>query len=415
VDSRIRKSFYCFTTLLLVFVIGGISIPNVLHAQDNSSSYELLPAPDVWYNSVDGVRVGIRLRGQVPGTFGDGPHRLNTGLWLGTNFPDNPISYYLKYTEPIPAISDFGSEGSISAITSYRTGLQAHGLTFNKRWQTGFNELNYKDLAIGVRGEHRFNEEYLLYRQLWQDQWLYLANAAFDYTDVNSLGRYLLSLSINANIAGKADPFFRSEIIISQKADLSDQFSISGRLYSGFATDNTAPEYLFTHGFQSARSWMKSGLTRARGTIPPSWMQIGNIQVTGGPNLRGYLKNDIRSLNNGGMPLYTSISALNLELDYPNPLDQGLKKIPVIGGLIDLRSYLFWDSGTSLGLTSIEENNILSDAGLGFLLSINIPDYLGKSRGLVLRYDMPFWLSHSGAENAFKFRQVFGIGATISL
>jgi len=415
VDNRIIKSFYSCLTIFLILVLAGFSIPNELHAQDNDSSYELLPAPDAWYNSVDGVRIGVRLRGQVPGTFGDGPHRLNAGLWLGTKFPTQPVSYYLKFTEPIPAISDFGNEGSISARTSYRTGFQTHGLTFNKRWQTGFNEMNYKELAIGLRGEHRFNEDYLLYQNLWQTQWLYIVNTAFDFTDINKFGRYALSISFDANIAGDAERFLRSEVSFRQKVDLSEQFSISGRLYSGFATDNTAPEYLFTHSFQSARNWMESGLTRARGTIPPAWIQIGNIQFSGGPNLRGYLNDDIQTLNDGNAPLYTSISALNLELSYPNPLDNKLKEIPVIGGLMDLRSYLFWDTGTSLGLTSIEESNVLSDAGVGVLLSVDIPDYLGKSRGLVLRYDMPLWLSHPGSENAFKFRQVFGIGATISL
>jgi hypothetical protein len=410
---RLKPFYYCITLCLILFTV-GLFIPSKSFAQQESS-YELLPAPDAWYNSVDGVRIGVRLRGQVPGTFGDGPHRLNAGLWLGTNFPANPVSYYLKYTEPLASISDFGSEGSISAQTSYRTGFQSHGLIFNKRWQTGFNELNYKELVIGFRGDKRFNDEYLLYRQLWQSQWLYIANAAFDFTNVNKLGRYALSLSVDANVAGAADRFLRSEIIFRQKINLSDQFSLSGRLYSGFATDNTAPEYLFNHSFSSARSWMESGLTRARGTIPPSWMQIGNIQVTGGANLRGYLDQDIQLLNNGDLPLYTSLSSVNLELNYPNPIDNGLKNIPVVGGLVDLRSYVFWDSGSSLGLTSIEENNLLSDAGLGFLLSIDIPDYLGKSRGITLRYDLPLWLSHPGAENPFEFRQVFGIGATISL
>lgn len=413
-DYRSLKLFhYCIGFCLILFSIGTF-VPNESIAQDNSS-YELLPAPDVWYNSVDGVRIGVRLRGQVPGTFGDGPHRLNAGLWLGTNFPDNPVSYYLKYTEPIPSISDFGSEGSISAETSLRTGFQSQGLSFNKRWQTGFNELNYKELSIGARAEERFNNEYLLYQQLWQSQWLYVAHSTFDLTNVNRFGRYAFSASVDANLGGEADQFLRSEIILRQKINFSEQLFLSGRLYTGFATDNTAPEYLFTHSFNSARSWMDSGLTRARGTIPPSWMQLGNIQVTGGPNLRGYLDKDIQILNNGNQPLYTSLSSINLELNYPNPLDNGLKNIPVIGGLIDLRSYLFWDSGTSLGVTAMEEQNLLSDAGLGFLLSIDIPDYLGKSRGVTLRYDMPLWLSHPGTENAFSFRQVFGIGATISL
>ncbi|MDZ7680297.1 MAG: hypothetical protein U5J63_00970 [Fodinibius sp.] len=83
--------------------------------------------------------------------------------------------------------------------------------------------------------------------------------------------------------------------------------------------------------------------------------------------------------------------------------------------LVDLRSYLFFDSGTSLGLTSVEEKRTLADAGLGFLFSIDVPDYLGKSRGIAIRYDIPLWLSHPGSEKSFRFRNVIGIGAIISL
>jgi hypothetical protein len=321
----------------------------------------------------------------------------------------------MRYTEPISAISDFGSEGSVSLESSYRTGFQNHGLYFNKRWQSGFNESNYKELAVSFRAEHRFNSDYLLYQQLWQSRWLYLGGISFNITDVNRLGRYTITLSADGNVAGEADSFLRSELILRQQWEFSEVFSLNSRLYSGFASQNTAPEYLFTHSFSSARSWMDSGLTRARGTIPPAWMQLGNIQVTGGANLRGYLYDDIQLLNAGTAPLYTSLSALNLEFNYPNPLDNGLKQIPVIGKLIDLRSYLFFDSGTSFGLTSIEEQRWLSDSGLGFLLSIDIPDYLGKSRGLVLRYDMPLWISHPGPESNIDFRQVIGIGATIAL
>jgi hypothetical protein len=160
---------------------------------------------------------------------------------------------------------------------------------------------------------------------------------------------------------------------------------------------------------------MNSGLTRARGTIPPAWMRSGNIQVAGGANLRGYTYQDIQRLNNFVDPLFTSLSSVNLELDYPNPLDKAFSKIPVFGGFIRLRSYLFFDAGTSLGLTSFEDERVLADAGPGFLFSINIPDYLGKPRGIMIRYDLPLWISHAGTENSFKFRNVIGIGTVISL
>lgn len=397
------------TALLAVTVI--CFIPSDSSGQ--SQSYEILPAPDLWFNSVDGIRVGGRFVGQMEGTFGDGPHRLKAGVWLGTKFPDNPVSYYLSFTEPIPSISEFGSEANINVESSFRTGFQQHGLTFNKRWQTGFDEKNYKELAVGFRFEHRFDDDYLLYRQLWQDSWLYMPSVNLLMTDEGAIGRYRFSFSVDGNIG--SDQFLRSEIAYQQQAVLSDNFTFSGRIYSGFATDQTAPEYLFSHSFRSPRNWMDSGLTRARGTIPPSWMNSGNIQITGGANLRGYVYQDIQQFNNLITPLYTSLSSVNFELDYPNPLEKAFRKIPVIGDFVNLRSYLFFDAGTSLGLTSFEDDRVLADAGPGFLFSINIPDYLGKPRGIVIRYDLPLWISHPGAENPFKFRNVIGMGAVIPL
>lgn len=413
-NQKAKITSRIFPALIAILFLIAIN-PEQSQAQSDTSSYEILPAPDLWFNSVDGIRVGARVVGQVPGSFGDGPHRLNAGLWLGTKFPANPVSYYLEFTEPIPSLSDFGSEANISLKTSYRTGFQNHGISFNKRWQPGFDELNYRELSIGFRAEHRFNSDYLLYPQLWQDQWLYIASANLDITDEGRLGRYFFSFSADGNIAGSASGFLRSEISFQQQIELSDQFTLFSRLYSGFAAEETAREYLFTHSLKPARFWMDQGITRARGTIPPTWMTIGNIQVTGGPSLRGYNKQDIQMLNNGIAPLYTSLSSINLELNYPNPLDRKLKDIPILGEFITLRSYLFFDAGTSLGLTSFEEDQILADAGPGFLFSINVPDYLGKQRGLAIRYDLPLWLSNPGIEKSFKFRNVIGIGAIISL
>jgi len=399
------------TALLLLLALAV----NPVKGQAQSKSYQLLPAPDIWYNSVDGVRIGARIIGQVPGTFGDGPHRLNAGLWLGTKFPTHPVSYYFSFTEPIPSISDFQSEANIKLQSSYRTGFQDHGVSFNKRWQTGFDEKNYKELSVGFRAEHRFDDHYLLYDQMWQNKWLYLANLNFKLTDESSLGRYVISYSADANLGGNHPGFIRTEISFEQKIPLSASFSFSGRLYTGVASKNTAPEYLFSHSLSSARSWMNRGLTRARGTIPPSWMEGGNIQITGSAGLRGYLHQDIGALNNGGLPLYTSISAANIEFNYLNPIDHAINNVSIMGDFVSLKSYLFFDAGTSLGLTKFEEHRSLYDAGPGFLFSINIPDYLGKPRGLMIRYDLPLWLSNPGNEKSFKFRNVIGISAVISL
>lgn len=407
--NNFLKRLSAFGVLLILFLTGFTMSS---YAQ---KSYEFLPAPDAWYNSVDGFRVGLRLRGRQAGTFKSGAHRLNAGIWLGTYIPTYPVSYYVKYTEPIPSLSDYGSEANIAARTSFRTGFQQHGLTFNKRWQNGFDEKNYKEFSVGLRAEDRFEKKYLLYPQLWQNKWLYIASADYLSTNVNSLGRNGLHINANVNFAGRARSFIRTKATLQQQFKLSKSVLLKGRLYAGVASNNTAPEYLFSRSLKSPKDWMKSGLTRARGTIPPSWMEAGNIQITGGPNLRGYLSSDIESLNNGGAPLVTSFSALNLQLNYPNPLGKAINEIPFVGGLLDLNSYLFYDGGTSLGFTQLEESKLLSDAGLGFKFTINIPDYLGKQRGINIRYDLPLWLSDPGSEAAFKFRNVIGIGTTIKL
>jgi len=412
VDNLIPKNNHWLSFIFVALAAIIFFAPQQSTAQ---SSYELLPAPDVWYNSVDGVRVGARLRGQQAGTFGDGPHRLNAGVWLGTNFPEDPVSYYVSFTEPIRSISDFGSEASIQLESLFRTGFQQHGVSFNKRWQTGFDEQNYKELSVGFRAEHRFDDDYLLYTQLWQDEWLYVTHVNFLMTDTHAPGRYWIRASADANLGGTYSQFIRGNISLRQEVKLSDSFTLYGRLYSGFASDQTAPEYLFSRSLKSPRGWMDKGLTRARGTIPPSWIESGVIQIAGGSNLRGYLEQDINALNNGGAALFTSISSLNVELDYPNPIDKAVSNIPVLGGLVGLRSYAFFDAGTSLGLTKFEEQRTLADAGLGFQFSLNIPDYLGKPRGLMIRYDITLWLSHSGNENPFRYRSVVGIGAVISL
>lgn len=384
-------------------------------AQSGGGSYQLLPAPDLWYNDVDGVRAGVRVRGQKPGTFEDGPHRLDLGIWLGTWFPDNPVSYSLSFTEPIPGISGFGSEASVELISSSRTGFQRHGAYFHKRWQQGFNESHYRELSVGGFAQQRFETEYLAFPQLWQNDWLYLANLRFDWKDQNGIGEYWVTTEVNGNVAGSFSSFLQATSELRQTIRLGDFFNLRTRLYLGAATEHTAPEYLFHRSLQSAHLWQEKGLTRAKGTIPTPWIRSGLFEVSGGAGLRGYTDQTIDLLDNGVRPAVNSIGAINLELQYPNPLDQAIQNIPVVGGLLTFRSYTFFDSGTSLGIVQREEQRVLSDAGLGFTMALNIPDYLGKPRGLVIRYDLPLWISNPSDGERLQFRQLIGIGAIISL
>lgn len=390
-------------------------------AAQQEGGYQLQAAPDLWYNDVDGIRVGLRMRGGMAGTFGDGPHRLDTGLWLATWWPDHPVSYFFSFTEPIPGLSDFRSEGSLALRSSIRTGFHRHGLSLNKRWQSGFDERSYREASLYGRAENRFDGEYTAWPGVWREGWLWLAGGSFRARGHHRGGEWIARLNALANVAGDREGFIRYELALQHRLDLGTSFRLYSRLFTGISSPETPPQYLFMRSLRTPAAWMESGYSRAKGTIPQPWLRDGFMHLSGGANLRGYLRQDVEALNRAGSPpyppypLYRGMGSLNVELQLPNPLDRAIGKIPVVGELLELRSYLFFDTGTPLATSGGEAENLLADAGPGFMLALNIPDYLGKPRGFMLRYDLPLWLSHPQGENSFKFRNIVGIGAVISL
>jgi hypothetical protein len=382
------------------------------HAQ--TKSYEWIPAPDVWYNDVDGIRLGIRLKGQVPGTFEDGPHRLDAGFWLSTWFPKTLVSYYLSFTEPIQSWSDYGNEASIQLISSIRTGYHQHGIGFNKRWQQGFDERKFNEFSTFITFEKRFDREYTPFPALWSEDEKLLTNVLYELQNENSLGRY--NLSYQGSLQYLNNFYGAMTTTGTQQIPFNEYWGLRLRGYFGLASADSAPEYLFSRSSSISVNWLNSGLTRAKGTIPQPWMESGNVQVSGGANLRGYTGRDISSFDgSSGNPfLFNSIVAFNSEFDYYNPVAMLFEKIPYLTEFLSFRSYLFFDAGTPTGITDDSTGSLFADAGAGFLLSLNVPDYLGRQRGFVLRYDIPFWLSEPGPEEAFKIRHLIGIGAVIS-
>jgi len=405
-------------------VLAGFTVLLLLcsfRADAQPATYSLKFVPDAWYNDVDGIRAGLRLRGEQQGTFNDGFHRLDAGLWLGTWLPDNPLSYYIEFTEPVSAISSIGSEGNISAQSTIRTGYSKHKIGLNKRWQPGFDEFVYREFSVALSQEKLFDDEYRPYPLLWQQEWKSLAEASFVFQNNNEFNRYRFKTSIIQNFNDQFSTFTVWKGQINHHIKLK-RFSLNSRIYGFLSSDDTAPEYLHTSSLNPAIGWLSSGFTRAKGTIPQPWLEAGSIQVSGGANLRGYVNRDIEALNNNLLPLFNNAGAFNIELEFPNPVNAKLKSTRIVGDLVSFRSYTFFDggifnrSGDTVSSPNLEDSEERFDAGLGLLLSLNIPDFLGKPRGFVVRYEIPFWLSDpEEGNNNLKFRQLLGIGAVISL
>lgn len=399
--------YRAFLKQIFFLIILFFSITTSSNAQDYGDTYRLTPAPDVWYNSVDGVRLGVRVLGEMKGAFNEGPHRLDAGLWLGTNLPTNPVSYYLSFLEPIKNISAFGEEASIQAISSIRTGLSTHSLRFNKRWQHGFDERNYFESIVSFTQEKMFNQEYRAYPGIWQSEWKSLIGVNLlrhVETDDNNF-EFLIDAIQNVNPNNESFTVLNAEIWNVMK--LNSSFNLGLRSFFGLATENANSEYLYTASHAQAMAWLGNGLSRAKGTIPNGLFSNGLAQISGAANLRGYLDTKYSDLTIAG---FNTVFAVNGEFEFPNPISSMLRE-QIIGDFVFVKSYVFTDVGTFF-----ENNPMLLDAGIGLQFSINIPDFLGKTRGFALRYEVPFWISEPDAgNNNFEFRNLIGFGAVISL
>lgn len=393
--------------------------PVLAHGQ--SKQYDMSFVPDLWYNQVDGMRLGIRLSGEMEDTYKDGPHRLDAGLWLGTKLPERPVSYYISFTEPLKGLSSFGSEANIELKSSIRTGYSMHEFSFNKRWQPGFNELKYRELSLSFSQEKLIDNAYRPYPQLWQNSWKSLVGLNVALSDVNGLGRFLLNSTLTQNVHSK-EGFTTGDMEIKQNIPLGSGFKLKIRGYAGYSSEDTAPEYLFGTSYRQPIEWLQNGIMRAKGTLPQSLLNDGVFQLAGGANLRGYAQQDFEALAQGSTFQYTMVTSANVEVVFPNPVNKLLNN-SLAGDFVELNSYLFGDIGrlsrdnypNTSGI-STDVRDVKADAGIGLQFSLNIPDYLGKDRGFAIRYEVPLWISDpETGEKSFGFRNLIGIGAVISL
>lgn len=390
-------------------------------AQSSAASYKLTPYPDLWYNSVDGLRGGIRLLGEYQGDFLQGAHRLDAGVWVASKWPENPVSYYVSLSEPLPFWSEDLNELNITGASSIRTGFSRHSVALSKRIQRGFNELDHLNLQAGFVQQKHFDSDYLLFPQLWQQEWLSLLTFRVFHSKELWTGVQTLELDLIQNVSDQSSSFTKVTADLRQTIRPGSGFRLGIRAYAGFVSDQTVPEYAFGLNFSDMNSWMYSGIMRARGTVPPTLIRNGLFQFRGGANLRGYASREMKRLSEGAPALYSSVVAVNTEFDYPNFINR-LWRNSIIEDFVSFRSYLFFDAGDlrsefdPAGPGPGIEDQFLADAGQGFQLSLNIPDYLGNDRAITIRYEIPFWLSDApGKERAFRFRSLIGIGTIIDL
>lgn len=165
---------------------------------------------------------------------------------------------------------------------------------------------------------------------------------------------------------------------------------------------------------------MENPLTRAKGIIPSEMTGYGagmkQFNYGGGLGLRGYsgyLAPSLHDKKDSTLLGYRGISgtAVNLELEFQEAT--GLRW-PKMDRYFDLAGYFFFDAGVmdlnAQGTRSIW-GPLRMDAGIGTSLTLEQVGPVKDIRPITLRFDMPFFINRTPAENPrfFQFRWLFGI------
>lgn len=372
-----------------------------------NDAYVLTWKPSVWYNDIDGARVGVKFKGRYLDA-----RNLEAGAWYGVK--SQTLDGSLRFSNKLGSQTRYHLtaaklEGRYHADVSVTTAFSKMLFTppqWNFRlgfnyFELPFDKVKYAATNIEVKGDiyalsnwtpGKVNRVYLnfnvnprgmAWRSFVRGQIAH-ANESFGsdatYTRLEGELRFWIPVANNDGVylRGFAGAFLREE----DDKPLQDLFSAFGA---------------------STREQFEQFYVRSRGALPTEL----HYHAPGGGNLRGYY--DQPDLF--GKRLFAG----NVEL-------RKALTVPVLGKL--LRPILgrstfsaFFDYGRITSPFS-EAAKDLADAGVGVVFQRNVPDHwysfiLGTN--YTLRVDFPFWvsapreLSDAGSEEKVQFRYVFSL------
>ncbi len=375
--------------------------------------------PDVWYNAVDGIKIGLHLEGD----YFKRDHFISSTLWYNSQlgatdkqprseiFPDY-ISGVFYFKNRLEKIDD-----GLSWFTDLRSneGLDMMEIGLEKSFRKN------NSLHLSYKGMIRYRSRdltYLLYQDSWNENMLN-STVSLDwkktYSRLKSNGKFIFGLRTSAPGSDYQYAQLKPELL--HNINLGKML-LKNRLF-GFYTSgtNVAPESQLYMAQANPEEMMDNKFVRSRGFVPEQWLGFGNglnrFHHGGGLNLRGfsgYLAPT--EINDSVQNSYRGFSgaAINMELEFSRLVNF---KPKTLSKYFSQATYMFFDAGTISTQTKARAfSPIRMDAGLGTALTIKSWGRFQKAKPLTLRFDMPFYVDPRPfvESDNFKFRWIAGIG-----
>jgi aminopeptidase N len=386
--------------------------------------YDLKLRPDLWYNDLDGAKLGIHINGN----YLNHKRQLHASAWYnsrvvaGSNqkeFADkiynkliDKFNFAIAYKTPFTFI---GKGVMIAAEARLLDGLQLAKVELSKA-------TNYGKLAINIKSMYRKNAtslQYLHYNNLWNTG-KYNNQLNMSYTHP-----YNYAKGNGTIVAAVQLPFIKSDynrqaltLEVINTNNLG-KYKLKTRTFGYYQTgDNPAPESQLLAWGGNNESMMDDKYYRSRAFFDATQLPIGSqsthFQYGGGLNMRGYAGYTLTEQDKDGTlhPIWRSNTAVaeNIELEF----DQLVRFRPRALRALRLNTYLFADAALLTYTTSslkIAKPRI--DAGLGLALTVRRWYLLEGIKPLTFRLDFPIFVNsppYNEPDYISTKRFVFSIG-----
>lgn len=398
---------------LVLLTLGVIGISGSERAFGQSIGMDWKLRPDLWWNTVDGVRSGIQVKGWERGSTRHIQREVDTGVWIATRWPDHPVSYRVRWSEPFPGWTGRQSGGSIGITSLHRVGIRTHGVSLTGRWNRPMRDTPLLELRLRYDWLRQTDPGYRLYPQRWQSDWNERLIVEIDWQSRPG-GPIWQSMNAGVYHQFRGDSFQGGDVRWTVRTDKTAQWGLESVFRFGTIGSSARPE--FRYGIQSGQALrlLEDPLWRARGTLPPSGVGSGFLQPYGG-FFRGYGKQESDLWSSGERPLWRHQTGAEWRVWTPNPVQHALQNIDSVREFMTFRTHLFLTSGYLGGGTTTLGNGWFHEGGGGVEWRFQVPDSHTGFRGFSIRYDLPVWLSRPGEEKAVQFRHVLGIQGSFDL
>lgn len=401
--------------------------------------YRAYVRPDLWWNPVDGMKLGAHIEGDYLFSM----HKFDATVWLNTHLLQagkykslagegiyarySPVNYSLNYISPItrnlPKLQLQINSRFLDGLWHHRGGLN---------WLLNDNN-TLSAYALTMWRPLNLDKDYLIYGNEWSSMKTRpnsSVNASWShfYSYPAGNGHYTASLRAPFFTGNSTNDFNYSYAQLEAvNYNRIKKLIVKTRLFGRYGTGSVLPyESLLYLAGNNPEGLMDNKYTRSVGVVPASWStysisDMNHFQQGGGLNLRGYTGYLAGDLVNGNLLTgYKGLGGIsgNIEIDF----DEYIRFKPkVLKDLLHLDAYLFadagmmqlskagtqyWDISPTMSLSGLR-----ADAGLGFALTLKKLKWFDKTEPLTVRLDLPLFVNRPPFANPdyVAFRYVLGV------